>query len=113
MKYRKYNNTKIEVDGFKFDSKKESKRYQELKILKKAGIIKDFKMQVPYLLIPSQKDTITKKTLERPVKYLADFVVIGFDNTEIVEDTKGMRTALYILKRKLMLYVHGIRIKEI
>ena len=109
----KYGNRKIIYDGIDFDSKKECHRYIELKLLEKAGEIKDLQRQVKYTLIPSQKDD-RGKIIERPCAYMADFVY--FDcraNQSVVEDVKGVRTKDYIIKRKLMLYVHGIRIVEI
>lgn len=95
-----------------YDSKKEYYRAQQLKILLNAGLISDLREQVVFLLIPSQTNSEGFK--ERPVKYIADFVYI--DNATgqtIVEDTKGFPTPEYIIKRKLMLMVHGITIKEI
>ena len=127
----KYKAKKTEVDGITFDSMKEAKRYQELKILEAAGQIKDLRLQVPYELIPAMRepDTIGKrggkikgKLIERAVIYKADFVYqekldIPFNDQEkweeVVEDVKGMRTKEYILKRKLMLYRYGIRIREV
>lgn len=127
----KYHAKKTEVDGITFDSMKEAKRYQELKILEAAGQIKDLRLQVPYELIPAMRepDTIGKrggkikgKLIERAVIYKADFVYlekldISFSDQEkweeVVEDVKGMRTKEYILKRKLMLYRYGIRIREV
>ena len=127
----KYKAKKTEVDGITFDSMKEAKRYQELKILEAAGQIKDLRLQVPYELIPAirEPDTIGKrggkikgKLIERAVIYKADFVYlekldIPFSDQEkweeVVEDVKGMRTKEYILKRKLMLYRYGIRIREV
>lgn len=124
----KYRNKKVVVDGEVFDSKREATRYRELKLLEKCGAIKDLKRQVKYELIPAQKEKSTKvytkgrkkgqpiegKTIERAVDYVADFVYI--DTTtgkEVVEDTKGMRTKDYIIKRKLMLYRYGIKIQEV
>lgn len=88
-------------------SKKEHNRANQLKLQQRAGLISDLREQVPYELIPAQKG-------ERSCKYIADFVYTDNDTGEtVVEDTKGVRTKEYIIKRKLMLYVHGIRIKEI
>lgn len=126
MRYRKYNNKKIEVDGMTFDSKKEANRYKELSLLQKAGEISGLQTQVRYVLIPSQREVSDEvytrgenkgkykpgKLLERECTYVADFVYYK-DGKVIVEDTKGFRTKEYIIKRKLMLYVHHIRIKEI
>ena len=119
----KYGSKKVEVDGIVFDSKKEAKRYQELKLLEIAGAITDLRMQVKYILIPEQRepDQIGKRggvkkgmLLERECSYLADFVYYYFAKGKtVIEDAKGYKTKEYIIKRKLMLYVHGIRIDEI
>lgn len=107
---RKYNNRKVEVDGKTFDSMKEARRYQELRLLERAGKITELQTQVPFLLIPPQHDE-NGKLLERCVIYRADFSY--FENGKrVVEDTKGVRTDVYKLKRKLMLKEHGIRILE-
>lgn len=103
----KYGNIKTRSpDGKLFDSKKEARRYCELRLLERAGEISNLRCQVAYKLIPSQKG-------ERECKYIADFVYRekGCD-FDIVEDCKGKRTRDYIIKRKLMLWVHGIKIKE-
>ena len=100
----KYNNVKTVVDGVTFDSKKEAQRYQTLRILEKAGCITDLKCQVAFELIPKQDG-------ERAVKYIADFVY-NEDGQVIVEDVKGKKTQVYIIKRKLMLERHGIKILE-
>ena len=102
----KYNNTKIRVDGRLFDSKAEAARWQELSLLERAGEITELERQVEYELIPKQKG-------ERAVKYIADFRYKDHEGKTVVEDTKGVRTPVYILKRKLMLRVHGIRIREV
>lgn len=111
-KGQKYHAKKIEVDGIVFDSRKEAKRYKELDILLKAGEIKNLERQKTYTLIPSQKDE-NGKVIERPCKYVADFVYEDKDGKAIVEDTKGIRTTAYVIKRKLMLERFGIRITEI
>lgn len=122
-KKNKYNAKSVEYDGIKFDSQKEALRYKELTFLISQGIITELQRQVKYLLIPAQREpaTIGKrggikqgKLLEKECSYIADFVYKVVDSGEIVvEDTKGMRTKDYIIKRKLMLFVYGIRIKEI
>ena len=127
--YRKYNNKKVMVDGIKFDSKKEAKRYQELKMLEQAGHITDLKRQAKYVLIPTQYELsgeiYTKgkekgkpkkgKLIERECAYYADFVYTENGKT-VVEDVKGYRDGqaynLFTIKRKLMLYVYNIKIKE-
>lgn len=106
----KYGNRKVIYDGIEFDSIKECQRYCELKLMQRAGVISDLQMQVPFELIPTQR--IDGKVVERAVNYIADFVYKQ-DGQKVVEDTKGFRTEKYIIKRKLMLYIHGIRIREI
>ena len=100
----KYHNCKTIVDGIRFDSKKEAKRYLELKILEKAGVIKELKRQVPYILID-------KSCYGRAIKYVADFVYLE-NGQLVVEDVKGVRTPVYKLKKRLMAEVYGIEIKE-
>ena len=121
MRKSKYGSKKITRDGMTFDSLKEYRRYCELSLLERAGQITDLRRQMTYLLIPCQyePDIIGKrggvkrgKLLEREVSYVADFVYTQ-DGKTIVEDTKGFKTKDYIIKRKLMLWVHGIRIKEV
>ena len=111
----KYNAEKTEVDGMTFDSKKESKRYRELAVMEQAGEISELETQVKYVLIPSQKDS-NGKVVEREVAYYADFTYYDRDGRFHVEDVKGYKKgqayALFKLKRKLMLYVHGIAVQE-
>ena len=117
----KYRAKKVEIDGEKFDSQKEARRWTQLKLLERAGEISDLRRQVKFVLIPAQREPdrvgkrggrIKGKLLEREVAYIADFVYI--ENGEmIVEDTKGFRTKEYVIKRKLLLWVHGLRIKEV
>ena len=106
----KYRNKRIVVDGETFDSKREAQRWYELKLLRRAGVVTDLQRQVPFVLIPEQK--VAGKTVERPVKYVADFVYKR-NGEMIIEDAKGVRTKEYVIKRKLMLYVHGIRVQEV
>ena len=112
---------KITRNGITFDSLKEYRRFCELSLLEKAGAITDLKRQVEFVLIPAQREPDTKgvrggiikgKVIEHKCSYVADFVYTENGKT-IVEDTKGFRTKDYILKRKMMLYFHGIRIREI
>lgn len=119
--YQKYHAQKTIVEGMTFDSKKEANRYLELRLLEKAGEITDLRCQVEYELIPAQYGpnvtTPRGKTkrgplLERAVKYKADFVYNDSGET-VVEDVKGFRTKEYVIKRKLMLLNHGIRIREV
>lgn len=103
-------------------SKKEHRRAVQLKLWQRAGVISDLREQVPFILIPAQysetgtdsKGKPVRVCIEKSCKYIADFVYIDNDTGQtVVEDTKGVRTKEYIIKRKLMLYIHGIRIKEI
>lgn len=119
----KYGSRKTIVDGISFDSKKEASRYRELLLLERAGKIGNLRRQVKYVLIPAQyenPDSPTKsgrgKCLERECSYVADFVydvLVKPEQVEIVEDTKGFRTEAYKIKRKMMLFMHGIRINEV
>lgn len=105
----KYHAKKITVDGMTFDSRKEYQRWNELLLLEKAGLIEGLQRQVTFQLIPSQKGG---GRAERPVKYVADFTYQENGQT-VVEDTKGVKTKEYIIKRKLMRFIHGITIKEV
>ena len=108
----KYRNRKVVTEDGTFDSVKELRRWQELKLLQKAGEIYELQRQVPFVVVPQQKDG--KKVIEREVKYIADFTYRNrSDNRLVVEDTKGMKTREYIIKRKLLLYRFGIRIVEV
>lgn len=109
--WTKYNNKKVTVNGQVFDSKKEANRYQELLLLEKAGVIKNLSRQVKFVLIPSQRDE-NGKVIERECSYKADFKYEE-DGKAVVEDVKGFRTKEYIIKRKLLLWQYGIRIREI
>ena len=109
----KYGNRKVTVDGMTFDSVKEYSRWQELKLMERAGVICELRRQVPFILIPVQKDE-SGKVIERQCRYVADFSYREMsDHRLVVEDTKGMKTREYIIKRKLMLYRLGIRIREV
>ena len=105
----KYRAKKVVTEDGKFDSKAEYNRWLVLKAAATAGEITDLQRQVEYVLIPNQK--LNGRVKERCVKYVADFVYRRND-VQIVEDVKGKRTKEYIIKRKLMLYVHGIAIYE-
>lgn len=118
----KYHARKTTVDGETFDSIKEARRFAELKMLEKAGEISGLERQVKFVLIPAQREpddvgprggVIRGKLLERECAYIADFTYRDAEGRQIVEDTKGVRTPEYIIKRKLMLWIHGIRIKEL
>ena len=109
----KYHNKRTMVDGIEFQSKREAERWCELKLLERAGLITDLFRQFPIKLIPAQKDE-NGKVIERAVGYVADFVYKDTATGKtIYEDVKGVRTKEYLLKRKMCLYFHGIRIKEV
>ena len=98
----KYNNKKTMVDGILFHSQKEASRYGDLKILQKAKKISDLKLQVKYPLEVNGQKVCT---------YIADFEYVE-RGTKVVEDVKGMKTALYSLKKKLLKACTGIEIFE-
>ena len=131
MKFKnkqKYYNCKTKSsDGIVFDSHKEASRWEQLRILERAGEITDLQRQVKYEIIPAQYETYERyskrgerlkdgtRLVERKAEYVADFVYTTKLGELIVEDTKSVatRTKEYILKRKLMRLVHGIRIHEV
>jgi hypothetical protein len=108
----KFRNKKVTIDGILFDSKKESSIYLDLKRMKQDKEIVSFERQVQYEIIPAQKDE-SGKCIERACTYKADFVAVYPDGEVVVIDAKGMRLSDYKIKRKLMLKIHGIRIKEV
>lgn len=126
MSWHKYGNRKVTVDDIAFDSVREARRYNELKLLLLAGEIIGLQMQVPFELVPAQFEATGEvyskgprkgqpkqgKCIEKSVVYVADFVYWQ-NGQRIVEDTKGVRTTEYIIKRKLMLHKYGIRIREV
>lgn len=111
-KVNKYQARKCVYGGLQFDSQKELRRYLELRLLERSGQITGLKRQVKFKLIPAQKDG-EGKCIERAVTYRADFVYQDGNGQTVVEDTKGVRTKEYVIKRKLMLYKYGIKIREI
>ena len=110
MKSSKYRNKRTTVDGITFDSKREAKRYGELKLLERADQIRALSLQPKFTLVPSQRNADGKA--ERPVVYVADFMYFEGEKC-VVEDAKGMRTPDYVIKRKLMLERHGITVREV
>lgn len=116
-KENKYHARKVVAQGQVYDSEKEYARYLELKLLEKAGEISQLERQVKYDLIPKQMDE-EGKMIERPTVYVADFQYRDNNTGEfIVEDVKGYRRgqayAVFSLKRKLMLWRYGIKIREV
>lgn len=124
-KGQKYKNKKIEIDGIKFDSTKEGKRYLVLKQALYDGKIQDLKLQVKYELIPSikeeyvehlkTKDRVKTRTLQLPITYTCDFQYMK-DGELIIEDVKASPKMLpkeFVLKEKLMFWKYRIRIKKV
>lgn len=120
----KYGSKKITVDGETFDSMKEYRRFCELRLMEMAGLITNLQRQVKFLLIPAQYEHYPrfgkngkplkpgKRVIEKECAYYADFVYTE-NGRDVVEDTKGVRTPEYIIKRKLMLHIHRIKIQEV
>lgn len=128
MRENKYNAQK----SGGFASKREERRFQELRLLERAGVIADLRRQVKYVLIPAQRERGTEiitrgknkgrykpgKLIEKECSYYADFVYQNVNTGKlVVEDAKGYRDgqayALFTIKRKLMLQVYGIRVREV
>jgi hypothetical protein len=133
MTGNKYHNVKTRG----YDSGKEAERARVLHLLEKAGKIRELREQVKYELVPAQYENLSQrrpndpstasrspspasrggfrgKLVERSVNYIADFVYVDCATGEtVVEDAKGVRTKEYIIKRKLMRWVHGIKISEV
>ena len=101
----KYHNRKTEVDGLVFDSKKEAQRWQDLHIWLRAGLIRDLERQVSY-------DLVVNGALI--CRYRPDFrytnILLG---DTVVEDVKGVKTPVYVLKKKLMKAIHNIDVVEL
>lgn len=139
MKFKptgKFNNKKMKTPDGVFDSKGEWQRWLFLKDAERQGLIKDLQRQVKFVLIPTQyrdevvhlktKDKIVKRVAEREVTYTADFVyrkqTKEIDNnllghievwSKVVEDYKGYPNDRWPLKKAMMLYFHGIAIREV
>lgn len=126
-KKARQNNERVTVCGISFDSKWEADRYLQLLYLQQQGVIRDLQLQKKFELIPAvrEPDTVGKrggvkqgKVIERAVYYVADFVYVKGGET-VVEDAKGYddtSSAMYkvfIIKRKLMLWRFGLRVKEV
>ena len=100
MRHKKYNNTRVVVGGYKFDSIKESRRYDELLILQRSGEVSHFLRQVPFHIAPD-------------VTYRLDFLVFWPDGSVTYEDVKGYRTPQYKIKKKLVEHNFPVKITEI
>lgn len=136
MSRSKLGNKAIIIDGQRFDSRAEARRYGQLRLLEKAGEISDLQRQKMYELIPGHYEYVPtgkifsrgarkgqkeykRVTVELPVKYIADFVYKDKDGNTVVEDVKGYTDpnsatyAKFVIKRKLMLWIHGVKVKEV
>lgn len=103
----------IDSKGRKHDSKAEFRRCHELELLERAGEIRDLRRQVKHVLIPAQYDS-SGKLQEKAITYISDFEYVDVRTGEaVVEDVKGVKTKDYIIKRKLMLWIYKIRIREV
>lgn len=109
IKQNKYKNKHVEYHGIKFDSKKEGTYYLKLKAMEELGIIKDLKLQVKFELQPSFK--FNGKTI-RAINYIADFTYYDENNKYHIVDTKGVKTEIYKIKKKMMQY-KGYEIEEV
>lgn len=107
----KYGNKKVVDRGRSFDSIAEHRRFLYLDEMQKAGEISDLRCQVEFEIIPATIKPSGGK--ERPTKYLADFAYFDRAGNLVVEDVKGPVTPEFRIKRKLMLWRHGIEVKEI
>ena len=136
MSRSKLRNKAIIIDGQRFDSRAEARRYGQLRMLERAGEISDLQRQKVYELIPGHYEYVPtgkifsrgarkgqkeykRVTVELPVKYIADFVYKTKDGNTVVEDVKGYSDpnsatyAKFVIKRKLMLWIHGVKVKEV
>lgn len=104
MNYSKYGNRRVNTPDGWFDSQRELKRWEELKLLERAGKITNLQRQVRYELIP-------KIGRLRAIHFVADFQYEE-NGKIVVEDSKGYRNRLYMLKARLMLFRHGIEVYE-
>lgn len=110
----KYGNTVVETDDMKFDSKKEERHYRKLKVMERAGLIADLKHHVVFELAPAVKySTATRK--KPALRYEADFTYME-NGLLVVEDVKSKEVTekdkVYVIKKHLMMWVHGIEIRE-
>ena len=113
---KKYRNKPKVLNGIKFDSQKEARRYQELKLLERAGKIKDLEIQPKFSLVKGVKFSNDKRA-KPDLRYFADFAYTDMETGErVVEDVKSVATkesTVYKMKRHMMLAIHGIEVREI
>jgi hypothetical protein len=109
----KYGNKKaVSRDGTIFHSQRECKHYEELLLLQAVGDIYGLKTQTLFTLVPCQMES-SKRVAERPVTYRCDFDYFDRQGRRHIEDSKGEKTQQYIIRRKLMLWVHQIKVEEV
>lgn len=116
MRKAKYRNKPKVLNGIKFDSQKEARRYQELKLLERAGKIKDLEVQPKFSLVKGVKFSSDNRA-KPDLRYFADFAYTDTRTGErVVEDVKSVATkesTVYKMKRHMMLAIHGIEVREI
>ena len=105
----KYGNKRVTVDGIRFDSIREANRWQELKLMERAGAVRDLQRQVSFELIPSQR--VNGRQL-KPIQYIADFSYLDERGNRVIEDSKGVQTPVYRIKKRMLLWLYGIEVLE-
>ena len=114
--FNKFKAKKVVYQGLTFDSQAELRRWRDLTWLQRGGVIHGLQRQVKYILIPNQYDE-NHKLVERAVTYVADFVYRDEHGNTVVEDVKGYQKgsayAVFVIKRKLMLKLYGIKVVEV
>jgi len=117
LAYSKYRAVPTEIDGVRFASKKEAKRYQELRLLERAGHVRDLQLQPSWTFSVAGNAVLIRSEgfpNGRKLKYQADFQYFDVKAGKVtVEDVKGMRTDVYKIKRALMEACHGIIVREV
>lgn len=116
MSYSKFRNKKTPVDGITFSSRREAKRYQELKILQQAGEIAELKLQPSWTFYVDGNPVLIRSQgfpNGRLAKFVADFSYVTKDGEFVVEDSKGFRTDVFKWKKALMEACHGIVVREV
>jgi hypothetical protein len=109
--YSKYHNKKTIIDGIVFSSKHEASRYQELKLLERAGKIKDLALQPSFIL---QDGFMFNNKKISAIKYIADFKYFDIEKqVEVIEDAKGVKTKEYLIKKKLFMKRYNKIIVEV
>ena len=106
----KYNAKKVTIDGITFDSKKEGKRYRDLKLLQRSKMISNLKLQPEFKFIINSKPV--KMMNGHTAKYTADFSYIENGKT-VYEDVKGVKTEAYRLRKAITEHIYGIKITEV